>query len=328
MSLRIIKSGVLDSIQDAGRYGYRHVGINPSGVMDKQAMQIANILVGNDPGEAVIEMHFPAAAFFFEQPALIAISGADFLPTLNAEEIPVLQPILVSKYAILQFEALRMGARAYLAVKGGLAVAKWLNSYSTHLKAYAGGYAGRALQKDDAIGFPPLEERVTAILAGKEVHVFPWKADNKWNENSSTEILVLPGNEWDMLTADSKEQFLHQPFIIAPNSDRMGYRLNADPLGTVSSEEIVSSAVNAGTVQLLPDGSLILLMADHQATGGYPRVAHVITVDHSRLAQMKAGDKIYFKFTDQQTAESMIIRQQQHLQQLQNACTFRLQEYT
>ena len=116
-------------------------------------------------------------------------------------------------------------------------------------------------------------------------------------------------------------------FVITQQSDRMGYRLNNIPLHSASNEEVVSTAVSFGTIQLLPDGGLIVLMADHQTTGGYPRVAHVISAHHSRLAQLKASDKLSFRFTDQQTAEELWIKQQQHLLQLQNACTFRLNEY-
>jgi antagonist of KipI len=107
----------------------------------------------------------------------------------------------------------------------------------------------------------------------------------------------------------------------------MGYRLNNIPLPVISNKEVVSSGVSFGTVQLLPDGNLIILMVDHQTTGGYPRIAHVISAHHSKLAQMKAGDKVQFSFTNQQTAEELSIKQQQHLQQLQNACNFRLKEY-
>ena len=116
-------------------------------------------------------------------------------------------------------------------------------------------------------------------------------------------------------------------FVITNQSDRMGYRLNNIPLSSMSNEEVISSAVSFGTVQLLPDGRLIILMADHQTTGGYPRVSHVISAHHKKLAQMKAGDKIHFRLTDQQTAEQLFIKQQRHLQQLQNACNFKLKEF-
>src|SRR5262245_8893171 len=113
MNLRIIKAGVQDTVQDGGRYGWQHLGINPGGAMDKLSARIANILVGNDMNEAVIELHFPASAFFFERPALIAVSGADFTASVNGEEIPCLRPVLVSKYSILQFHGIKSGARAY-----------------------------------------------------------------------------------------------------------------------------------------------------------------------------------------------------------------------
>jgi antagonist of KipI len=126
------------------------------------------------------------------------------------------------------------------------------------------------------------------------------------------------------LTEDAKDNFGMTSFVITQQSDRMGYRLNNIPLPVNTNEELVSSAVSFGTVQLLPDGKLIILAADHQTTGGYPRVAHVVSAYHSKLAQMKAGDKIHFKFTNISTAEKMIIKQNIYLKQLRNSCIFRL----
>jgi len=153
MSLQIIKAGMLDSIQDGGRYGFQHLGINPSGAMDRYAMQVTNMLVGNDPGEAVIEMHFPASVFLFTQPALIALGGADFSASINGEPVPPLHPIIISKNDLLHFHKPLKGARAYLAIAGGLVIDKWLDSHSTNLKAAAGGYQGKALPKEDYIKF-------------------------------------------------------------------------------------------------------------------------------------------------------------------------------
>ena len=323
MSLKIIKAGILDTIQDNGRYGNQHLGINPTGAMDKYAMQVTNILAGNKPGEAVIEMHFPASVFMFTLPALIAFGGANFSASINGEPVPSLHPIIVGKNDVLQFHKPVNGARAYLAIAGGLAIDKWRNSFSTHLKAKAGGHHGRNLQKDDELYF-----RMPSSFSEKQndFTILPWQADTHWGDVSK-EVLLLPGNEWDRLSTESKENFTMTSFVITQQSDRMGYRLNNIPLPVMTNEEVVSSAVSFGTIQLLPDGKLIILMADHQTTGGYPRVAHVISAHHSRLAQMNAGDKIHFRFTDQQTAEDLLIKQQQHLLQLQNACTFRLEEY-
>jgi antagonist of KipI len=325
MNLRIIKPGVMDTIQDMGRYGWQHLGINPGGAMDKLSAQIANILVGNETNEAVIELHFPAAAFFFEQPSLIALSGADFSASVNGEEIPCMRPVLVGKYSILQFHRAENGARTYLAVHGGLNIQPWLNSYSTNLKAEAGGYKGRVLQKDDEIAFRTAVD-LSALLAKKEFEVLPWKADEDWGNNNTEEILALPGNEWNRLNDKSKEKFFEQSFLVTAHSDRMGYHLKGESLSAITNEDVISSAVSFGTVQLLPGGQLIVLMADHQTTGGYPRLAHVISAYHSRLAQMRPGDPFRFRFSDQQTAEELFIKQQQHLLQLQNACKFKLED--
>lgn len=323
MSLRIIKAGIQDTIQDMGRYSHQHLGINPTGAMDKYAMQLANLLVGNKTDEAVIEMHFPASVFMFTLPALIALAGADFSASINGDPVPNLHPIIVCKNDVLQFHKPVNGSRAYLAVNGGFVLNKWMNSYSTHLKAKAGGFYGRIFQKEDEL---LMQKPISSPGKQNDFVVLPWLTDTNW-DGYQKEILVLPGNEWERLTAESKENFLMTSFVITNQSDRMGYRLNNIPLPVMSNEEIISSAVSFGTVQLLPDGKLIILMADHQTTGGYPRVAHIISAHHSKLAQMKAGDKIHFKLTDQQTAEELFIKQQQHLLQLQNACTFRLEEY-
>lgn len=325
MSLKIIKAGIQDSVQDMGRYGYQPLGINPGGAMDKFSAQVANMLVGNAINKAVIELHFPASVYIFDRPAFIAISGADFSPSINGEKIPSNHPVLVNKNSILQFNKAARGARAYLAIHGGISVPQWLGSSSTHLKAGLGGHHGRALQKNDELFFAA-SDLASSFLKEREFMVFPWQADDNWGDVTG-EIYILPGNEWERLTSSSKENFVMTSYVITNQSDRMGYRLNNIPLSCMTNEEIVSSAVSFGTIQLLPDGRLIVLMADHQTTGGYPRVAHVVSAHHKKLAQLKAGDKIHFRFTDQQTAEELMIKQQQHLQQLQNACIFRLHEF-
>jgi len=326
MSLRILKAGILDSFQDMGRYGFQNLGINPTGSMDKYSASIANMLVGNNPGDALLEMHFPASVFLFDQSAVIALAGADFNASINGEFIPVHKPIIINKSSVLQFHYIKNNARCYMAVKGGFKVDKWLNSDSTNLKVEAGGFEGRRLKKDDTIELNNKND-FSKIPGEHDFKILPWKANEKWNENEQNEILVLPGNEWDWLDADSQKKFLSGSFSISNNSDRMGYRLTGDVLQKITTDELISSAVCFGTIQLLPDGQLIILMADHQTTGGYPRIGHIITADLPRLAQMKAGDKIRFAFTDQKTAEELFIKQQQYLLQLQNACNFRIENF-
>jgi antagonist of KipI len=234
-----------------------------------------------------------------------------------------MQPVLVSKFSILQFYFNKTGARTYLAARGGFDIPEWFGSHSTNSKANAGGYKGRSLQKDDEMGICSQTD-YSSVLAKKEFHVFPWKADADWEERGDQEILVLPGNEWDRLTAESKEKFLQQSFTISNQSDRMGYRLSSDQLSMDTNAEMISSAVSFGTVQLLPDGQLTVLMADHQTSGGYPRIAHIISAHHSRIAQMRPGNAMHFAFTDLPTAHELYLKQQKHILQLEYACKFKL----
>lgn len=325
MSLRIIKAGIQDTVQDLGRYGYQQAGINPTGAMDRYALQLANALLGNDLNEAVIELHFPSAVILFTRPLMITITGANFSPSINGEPVPLNQCIVVNKNDALQFHRPVSGARAYLAVQGGFQLDPWLDSLSTNLKALAGGYEGRSLKKGDEINCRT-EKDYGPLLNGKNFRVLPWTADHQ-SGDTSKEIFILPGNEWEQLTVESRERFLKTPFLITKLADRMGFHLGNEPLNILPGKELVSSAVTFGTVQLLPDGKLIILMADHQTTGGYPRVAHVITAHHSRLAQKRSGEALHFRMTDRMTAEQLLQKQQQHIKQLQNACLFKLQSY-
>ena len=321
MSIEIIKAGIVDSLQDKGRFGFQQLGINPAGAMDLYSMEIANLLTGNATDEPVIEMHFPAPVLLFRSTALIALSGADFTPVLNDQPIPLHQPVWVTKNDVLAFRFPVKGARLYMSVTGGFAIDQWLGSGSTNLVAAAGGFKGRIFAAGDEI---PLRKKWNDIQEMKQV--LPWKAGLDWG-NESDKIGILSGKEWDWLTDSSKEQFFNQTYLLSTQSDRMGYRLEHASLELKYQEELISSAVNRGTLQLLPNGKIILLMADHQTTGGYPRLGHVISAHQHLLAQYRPGDLIDFRLVNQATAEQWINRQQQHLLQLQNACTFRLQQY-
>lgn len=318
MSLKISKAGLLDTVQDQGRYGYRHQGINPGGAMDRFAASLANALLGKDLHAPVIEMHFPAAQIRFQKPAVICLTGADFAPQINGEPIEVFQPLAVNKNSLLSFKNKRRGARCYLSLLNEIQIEPWLNSYSTNLKAAAGGYRGRRLQKEDEINFAPIAFR----LEGPFVFL-PWKYHAP--ENLSNEVEFIPGPEWNWLTVKSQTNFLNDAFAITPASDRMGYRLQGETLEQAVNAQLVSSAVNFGTVQLLPNGQLIVLMADHQTTGGYPRVANLINVHLPKLAQMNAGDAIRFVMTTVGEAEEKYIEQQKYLRRLQNTCKLKVE---
>ncbi|MFT3703667.1 MAG: biotin-dependent carboxyltransferase family protein [Agriterribacter sp.] len=325
MSLKIIKPGIYDTVQDLGRHGFQQLGINPGGAMDAFMLQAANLLAGNTPGEAVLEMSFPAPVILFEKPAIIVLSGADFCATVNGEIVPLLQPIAVSKNSELQFQQRRTGRWCYLAVQGGIQADQWLKSFSTHVKVGSGGYKGRLLQKNDLLSYPTTQ-RIMNDSAEKAAKTLNWKSIPCGDDFYPDEIAILPGNEWKHLNNESKQVLEKESFVLTPSSDRMGYTFRGPSLSTETPFELVSSGVQFGTVQLLPNGQLIALMADHQTTGGYPRIAHVIKAHRGKLAQMKEAAPVKFRMVDTANAERLLLQQEQHLVELNNACTFKWEQ--
>ena len=305
------------TVQGAARSGYRGIGIGSSGAMDNFAMKVANYLTGNESAAAVIEVHFPAPEILFLQNALISITGANFDAAINDSTVPNWNLLFVKKNSILQFKKQLSGARAYIAVQGGWQAAQWLNSYSTHLKAVAGGYCGRALQKDDVIGFTASE------LSFDQNKIFPWyisqlELDKVYHPPNN--IRCIKGVEWDLLNDSSKRIFENKDFIISLQSDRMGYRIENTPLLLQQTTELISSATAMGTVQLLPEGNCIILMADHQTTGGYPRIASVIKADLPKLAQSRPGGSIHFTCVSLKAAEDACMQMQKTLKEIKTAC--------
>jgi antagonist of KipI len=327
MAFSIIKPGLLDTIQDMGRSGFGNWGVSPGGAMDSYAAQVANLLVGNDKVEAVIEIHFPGPQILFEQNTLIAITGADFSPRINDQSIPRWQPVVVRKNTVLHFPSLVQGSRCYLSVHGGYCLKKWLNSYSTHLKAGAGGWGGMPLKKGDELPFNENTIYFAGLLKEESnFEVLPWRVNTDKIYQYPHEIGFIPGHEWDLLSAASREAFLENCYLVHPSSDRMGYQLKGNPLALENPIELVSSAVSFGTVQLLPDGQPIVLMADHQTTGGYPRIAHVVTGHLPKLAQLRPSDSIQFQLMDMSMAERLLVARQKELHILQRSCLDHLNE--
>jgi antagonist of KipI len=326
MSIKVIKPGIADSIQDDGRFGYQHMGINPNGVMDVNAMNIANALVGNELNEALLEMSFPAPHLHFKMAAVIVLSGANFIPKLNGKLLPLNQPVLVPSNSELKFSKAVNGSWSYLTVRGGFDLSPWLGSISTNNKAHAGGVNGRSLKRGDVISFRKKVNKVN------ETRILPWRANvsefyNPTSLASPTMIRCIRGNEFDWLTKKSQTDFLKQHFTISPHSDRMGYRLAGTLLRQSKKQELLSTAVAFGTLQLLPNGELIVLMADHQTTGGYPRIAHVISADRSLLTQCRPNEKISFQWDSIQEAEDRFVRQQKSILQMQISSKFKFQEF-
>lgn len=325
MSLLIQKQGLSDTFQDLGRYGYQYLGVNPGGVMDSVAMRMANALVGNDPEEAVLEMHFPAAVILFEEPVLFSLSGADFSAVMSNQEIPIGHPVLVSTGSILQFRAKQKGARVYLAIQGGFQLSRWLNSCSTHLKTKTGGFQGRALQKNDRI-FCKQQVTIHKSLPDSGFVILPWQT-NMHDFYRTGKLRFVAGEEYWLLQKSSRQKIEDHSFHISREADRMGYRIKGESLMLESPMEMISSAITRGTIQLLPDNQLIVLMADHQTIGGYPRIGHIISADFPTLAQLDSGDDFSLQQVTLSEAENVFYQLEMNLQLLQNACNFRLKEY-
>ena len=321
MGLHILKPGIADSIQDMGRYGYQQLGIPPGGVMDRIAATVANTLVGNKIDEPVLEMHFPAATILFESSMMIALTGADFCAQINGNEVLINQPILVPARSELRFMKHKRGSKVYLSVEEGFQTSQWLGSNSTSVLLHKGGQEGRNLIKNDLLEFNNQEDLEIDALT----HL-PWRASlaEFYSDNL---IAFMPGAEYSQLEKISQTSMVTNKYTVSTYSNRMGYRLEGQALLLSNKKECLSSAVSFGTIQLLPNAQMIVLMADHQTTGGYPRIGHVASSSLPTLAQVSAGELIQFELVTRDEAEIMYLQQQQNLQQLQNACNFRLQEY-
>jgi antagonist of KipI len=313
MSIKIIKAGIFDSVQDKGRLGYQHLGINPGGVMDGFSAQLANAILGKEFTGPILELHFPASKIKFTKGNIISISGADFSPSIDGVPVELNHPLIVKNNSVLEFKKRITGTWCYIAFFKPLNINKWLGSYSTHLKVAAGGNKGRLLETGDVI---EVNGEINTSL-----HL-NWKT--KTTDFSSKEVEFITGSEWNYLSDESKFNFEHCFFCITSSSDRMGYRLSGVTLDAVQKQELLSSAVSMGTVQLLPNGQLIVLMADHQTTGGYPKVAHVVSSSLSLLAQKSIQDIIDFKLISLAEAEENYIKQQRYLQNIKEECKKRM----
>lgn len=309
MSIEVVKPGLLTTVQDLGRFGYQKYGVIAGGAMDTFAHRVANVLVGNEETEATLEITVVGPTLYFGEAALIAICGAEFAPTIGDAVLPMWRPIWVNAGQTIRFGTARSGVRGYIAVAGGFDIPKVMNSYSTYLRARIGGFEGRALRESDVL-FPKkdrnglnqrLIERLRSADRRDETHAtVPWQVSSAWiPKYTSTPVLrVLTGRQYERFTEESRADFFSQPYIVQPQSDRMGYRLQGRPLRLAEPAELLSEPVAFGTIQVPADGNPIILMADRQTTGGYPKIAEVISVDLPLLAQAQAGSEIRFELTD------------------------------
>ena len=280
--------------------------------MDTAAARMINILVGNDDNGAVIEMHFPAAEIVFGSKALAALGGADLGATLDDHPVENWRTFVVKKGEVLKFGRKVSGNRAYLAVHGGFKIEEWLGSSSTNLAAKIGGQMGRKIESGEKIDFrkiapnQPLKLTISPSLI-PFYSQFPT-------------VRIVTGAEYELLSKNSRDRLTDQDFTVSNSSNRMGFRLAGEPITIDEPRELVSSAASFGTIQLLPDGQLIVLMADHQTAGGYPRIAHVITKDLPLLAQLGANDKVAFHLVSIEDAEKLSSTFEKELNFLRVGC--------
>jgi len=291
MTVRVLRPGLLTTVQDRGRHGYQRVGLCPGGAMDPVALALANALVGNPLDEAALEITVIGPELVFEVDTLVAVCGADF-----DTSFPHNRPVLAR--AGTRFNAGRAirGARAYIAVAGGFAVDPVLGSRSTYLPGQFGGYEGRALKHGDVLALrePKAVQRFSSLKNARNGSV-RWSAPPlTLPDREPILVHVIEGQHFASFDANSQRAFFDTVWRVAPDSNRMGFRLSGPPLGRPQGDEILSGPTCLGSVQVPPSGVPIALMADHQTTGGYPRIAEIASADVARLAQLAPGGKVHF----------------------------------
>lgn len=299
MSIAVLRPGLLMTVQDMGRHGHQHVGLCPGGAMDPLSLALANALVGNYAGAAALELTVLGPDLQFERETLIALVGAEF-----EADIPINRPVLVPRGSRVSISRAARGARGYLAAAGGIMVEEVLGSRSTYLPGGFGGLEGRVLKRGDAL---PLAEDATklsrerfASLKNKDKR----GTSVKWHVPALTvpdrEPIVLhaiEGEHFGDFDASMQRVFFDTVWRVAPDSNRMGYRLAGPPLTRTKADEILSGPTCLGSVQVPANGVPIALMADHQTTGGYPRIAEIASADVPRLAQIAPGGTVHFART-------------------------------
>jgi antagonist of KipI len=306
MSIEVVKPGALSTLQDLGRHGYQHLGIPANGVMDERAHRFANALVGNTSASATLEITLMGPTLKFHRDTVIAVCGADLDARLDGAPVDVDRATAVAAGSELAFGKRRSGVRAYLAVRGGFAVEPVMGSASTYTRGGYGGHAGRPLKKGDVLEMRPCGVTPSAVAT----HTSPPSFDDDVVLSADAPIRVTPGREWSFFSAHALSTFECAAYRIAPQSDRMGFRLEGEKLELTAPREVVSEAVGFGTIQVPADGQPIVLMADRQTTGGYPKIGHVCAVDLPRLAQKMPGETVRFRVVDLDTAQRLLLSQE------------------
>jgi len=319
MKIDVIKPGALSQLQDLGRWGHQRFGVPVGGAIDTWSHQLANLLAGNTGDEATLEVLLMGPSLRFDTGTWIALCGGDLSPRIGAEAVPMHRRVWVAAGSQLDFGKRVDGLRTYVAVRGGFDVAPVMGSRSTFVRGGFGGFQGRGLRKGDVLDTgdagtaPPsgASDRAFAVVPVPGFDVDPQVPSAA--PGSVTVVRVVRGEHWDGFTAEAQAAFPEATYRLSPQSDRMGYRLEGPALARRQPGELISEGVTFGTVQVPPDGQPIVLMAERQSAGGYPKIAHVASVDLPLLSQLAPSQSLRFEPVTLEEAQDLLLERETRL---------------
>lgn len=316
--VHILKPGLQTTIQDLGRWGWQSQGVPVAGPMDPCSHRVANAMVGNNRDHAAFEIALIGPELQFEDERLVAVSGAEFALALDGVALPLNAAFVASAGSRLRFGARARGSRAYLAIAGGVAVTPVMGSRATHLVSRLGGLEGRALAAGDRVPLGDLPRpQIPRLRPGA-----PRSANTTGVvrlPDAHAAVRVLPGPQREYFSSEALDVLQSAPYLVGKESDRMGFRLEGPPLRHMRSADIISDATPLGVLQVPAAGQPVLLMADRQTTGGYPKIATVITADIGIAGQLGPGDAISFAVCTPHDAYAALIAQERALMALEAA---------
>jgi antagonist of KipI len=319
MSATILRSGILTTIQDLGRPGFRRFGVTLGGTVDSHAMRIANLVVGNEESDAGLEVTIGGLRLRFSDERCVAWCGGACAVKIGDVTLPAGRACFIGADEELSFGRAESGIRAWLAISGGVEVPLVLGSRSTDLRGGFGGLEGRALRLGDRLALGEKSPRAQELIARlRDARVAGWGAPIEWalpgSAKGEQELRVIRGVDWERFSSAATESFLSQPFTISPDCDRMGARLEGSELQRCDEgTDLISEAVAPGTIQVPAGGQPILLLADCQTIGGYPKLSHVITVDLPLAAQLRPGERVRFREVPMAEAQRLLLQRERDL---------------
>lgn len=318
--IEIIKTGLLNTVQDLGRSGFRHIGVSVSGVMDALALRAGNILTGNDENAACLEIQLFPFRVRFLQDASIAITGADCRATLDGEALPPWWGCAVKQGQELELHFPRSGARSYLCVAGGIDVPVVMGSRSTALRGSFGGLEGRWLQKGDRLPIGPTGALPLPVSGmGIEPPAVAMASLFPCADDGVVQLRAIPSGEYQLFAADH-QRFWQQRWQVSMQSNRTGYRLSGEPIMPAKVVEMRSYGLVPGIVQVPPAGEPIIQLSDANTAGGYPKIAGIIEEDLWRLGQVQPGQFIQLIKSDAQEAIRVAAGIERWLMRLRDSC--------